>query len=152
MTLQLCSSRGTRAGFTLTEALLTMAVVGIISSLVVSTMTNAARDASRMVARQQQAEVQNAVNAWVVGQSRDRMTGQFRSLESIRADYNSRSTPLARFNLIGTYLDDSTVTHFTTYTSNSGKVQSDALKKAGQYLDLSSWTSGSYPKVELIYE
>jgi prepilin-type N-terminal cleavage/methylation domain-containing protein len=140
------------SGFTLTEALLTMAIIGIISSIVVSAMSSAAKDASRMVARQQQAQVQNAVNAWISGQTRDLATGQVRSLESIRGDYNSRGTSLARFNLISGYLDESTADHFTDTTTNSDRVKSEAMINARQYLTLGTWVSGSYPKVELTYE
>jgi prepilin-type N-terminal cleavage/methylation domain-containing protein len=140
------------SGFTLTEALLTMAIIGIISSIVVSAMSSAAKDASRMVARQQQAQVQNAVNAWISGQTRDLATGQVRSLESIRGDYNSRGTSLARFNLISGYLDESTAEHFTDTTTNSDRVKSEAMVNARQYLTLGTWVSGSYPKVELTYE
>lgn len=141
-----------KSGFTLTEALLTMAIIGIISSIVVSAMSNAAQDASRMVARQQQAQVQNAVNAWVSGQTRDTTTGQVRSLESIRSDYNSRGTSLARFNLIDDYLDETSAEHFTDTTTNSDRVKSEAMVTARQYLTLGTWVSGSYPKVELINE
>lgn len=140
------------SGFTLTEALLTMAIIGIISSIVVSAMSNVARDASRMVARQQQAEVQNAVNAWVSGQTRDLTTGQVKSLESIRSDYNSRSTSLARFNLASSYLDEAIATHFTSNTTSSDRVRSEAMTNAKQYLTLSTWAAGSYPKVELVSE
>lgn len=140
------------SGFTLTEALLTMAIIGIISSIVVSAMSNAAKDASRMVARQQQTQVQNAVNAWISGQTRDLTTGQVRSLESIRSDYNSRSTSLARFNLVSGYLDESTAEHFTDTTTNSDRVKSEAMINARQYLTLGTWVSGSYPKVELTNE
>jgi prepilin-type N-terminal cleavage/methylation domain-containing protein len=140
------------SGFTLTEALLTMAIIGIISSIVVSAMSSAAKDACRMLARQQQAQVQNAVNAWISGQTRDTTTGQVRSLESIRSDYNSRGTSLARFNLISGYLDESTAEHFTDTTTNSDRVKSEAMVNARQYLTLGTWVSGSYPKVELIYE
>ena len=143
-------------GFSLVEALLTIAIMGILTSLVIGVVSNASRDASRMVARQQQAAVQSAVNAWVAGKSRDPSTGQFISLEAIRSDYNSRTTSLARFNYIAGsdlqvgYLDPSTVQHFVTSTTNSSAIKSDALNTAGQHLELPSWDSGSYPKVNLV--
>jgi len=152
MTASLPTCPRRSSGFTLTEALLTMAIIGIISSIVVSAMSSAAKDASRMVARQQQAQVQNAVNAWISGQTRDLATGQVRSLESVRGDYNSRGTSLARFNLISGYLDESTAEHFTDTTTNSDRVKSEAMANARQYLTLGTWVSGSYPKVELTYE
>ncbi|MDB6140849.1 MAG: prepilin-type cleavage/methylation protein [Verrucomicrobiaceae bacterium] len=143
-------------GFSLVEALLTIAIMGILSSLVVGVVSNASKDASRMMSRQQQGAVQSAVDAWVSSQMRDILTGQVRSLESIRADYNSRGTSLARFNLVAGsevtigYLDASTVQHFTSSTTNSASLKSDALNSAGQHLEMPTWDSSSYPKVNLV--
>ena len=88
------SLRFEERAFSLVEAMLTIAIMGILSGLVVGVVTNASKDASRMMARQQQAAVQSAVDAWVASQMRDTTTGQVKSLESIRSDYNSRSTSL----------------------------------------------------------
>ena len=143
-------SRRHAPAFSLVEALLTIAIMGILSSLVVGVVSNASKDASRMMARQQQTAVQSAVDAWVSSQQRDISTGQVRSLESIRADYNSRSTSLARFNLAAVYLDDATSYHFTSSTTNSANIKSDALAAAGQHLELPNWDSGSYAKVNLV--
>lgn len=148
-----------RAAFSMIELLLTIAIMSILTGLVVTTVSNASRDASRMVARQQQAEVQNAVNAWVVGNGRFpdnwadvTLRGKMRSQETMRALYNSYTTPLAKFNVIASYLDDSTSAHIISTTTNSNKLKSDALNNAKQYLSLPDWASGSYPKVDLISE
>ena len=143
-------SRRFRPGFSLVEALLTIAIMGILSSLVVGVVSNAAKDASRMMARQQQGAVMSAVNAWVSSQTRDTTTGQVKSLESIRGDYNSRSTSLARLNLAVAFLDDATANNFTSSTTNSSAIKSDALISAGQHLELPNWDSGSYPQVNLV--
>ena len=149
--------RRTCAAFSLVEALLTIGIMSILTGLVITAVSNASRDASRMVARQQQGAVQSAVMAWVRSQSRDdnaasATRGQVRSLEAIRTIYNSYSTSLARLNVISKYLDDSTANHLITSTTNSDKIKSDALINARQYLSLATWGSGSYPKVDLISE
>lgn len=135
--------------FTLPEAILTIAIIGILTTLIISSISNINGDAARMVARQQQASVQGAVNAWAASQMRDTTTGQIRSMEDIRADYNSRGHSLGRLNLIATYLDDATANHFIEYTTNTGRIKSEALEKSRQHLALDIWGATSYPKVDL---
>ena len=151
--------RISRAGFSMVEMLLTIGIMSLITSLVVVAISNASRDASRMVARQQQAAVMNAVNAWVNASSRypddyadTSLRGKMRSQETIRGTYNSYPTSLAKFNVIATYLEDSTANHIITTTTNSNKLKSDALSTAKQYLSLPDWVAGSYPKVDLVSE
>jgi type II secretory pathway pseudopilin PulG len=153
------SSRRSRNAFSMIEMLLAIGIMSIMTSLVVMAVTNASRDASRMVARQQQAAVQNAVSAWVVANGRfpDNYTdvtlrGKLRSQEGIRATYNAYSTSLAKFNVISAYLDETTATHIISSTTNSNKLKSDALSTAKQYLSLPDWSAGSYPKVDLTSE
>ena len=150
MQLPFHSSERLRKGFSLVEALLTIAIMGVLTSLVVSVVSTATQDASRMVARQQQAAVQSAVQAWASSQTRDPGTGQIVSQESIRADYNSRSTSLARLNLVAGYLDNVTANHFLTTTTNSSAIESDALNTASQHLELPNWDQSSYPQVNLV--
>lgn len=143
-------------GFSLVEAMLTIAVMGILTTLVVTAVSNASRDASRVVARQQQAAMQTALNAWVSSstQTRDNnpaspTRGQLRSLETIRGIYNAATTTSARFNKIKDFLDDNTADHFLTYTTSTDKLKSEALTNAKLYLKLEDWGAGSYPKVTL---
>ena len=141
--------------FSLIEVLVTLAVLGVLSSMVVSTMSNLGMDASRMVARQQQVAVQNAVQAWVASQMRvtnDPNLPKTRSLESVRGDYNSRGHSLGRLNLIAPYLDDTSSAHLLGATTNTGKIKSDALTKIRYYLVLDTWGSTTYPKVEMVAE
>lgn len=149
--------RKTRSAFSLVEALLTIGIMSILTGLVITAVSNASRDASRMVAKQQQSAVQAAANAWMSSQMRDEnpasvTRGQVRSLEAIRTIYNSYSTSLARLNVISRYLDDATASHLISSTTNSDKIKSDALSNARQYLSLGTWTSGGYPKVDLVSE
>ncbi len=131
--------------FTLIEMLIVIAVIGIMSALVISAFTGAAQDTRKVIARQQQASVQNAVNAWVNKTSSAVGVG----LSGARAAYNAEDTALKKLVLVGNYLDDSTLEHLTTTTTDNNKIQSQALKKIDQYLELTDWDATSYPKVEL---
>jgi type II secretory pathway pseudopilin PulG len=139
--------------FTLAEAILTIAIIGILSSLIITSISNINADAARLVGRQQQAAVQSAVNAWVNSQTRtndsDPNAPRFRSTEDIRADYNSRGHSRARLNLISPYLDDATFLHFEDYTTSTSQIKSEALTKVRQHLTLDVWGASNYPRVSL---
>ncbi len=132
-----------KRAFTLVEMLIVIAVIGIMSALVISSFSNAAQDTRRVVARQQQAAVQNAVNAWVNSFS------QQQGLAQSRTTYNLAGTSKGRLQLVQAYLDDSTLSHFLANTTNNNEVKSTALSKTSQYLLLDTWNANSYPKVEL---
>ena len=48
---------------------MTIAILGIMATLVVSAFSNAGTDSARIVSRQQQASLQGALNAWVNGET-----------------------------------------------------------------------------------
>lgn len=137
------------------EMLIVIAVIGVMSALVISAFSGASQDTRKVIARQQQAAVQNAVNAWVNKTSSEPGVGLAGALTA----YNNASTALAKLKLVGGdptatpptigYLDDSTAEHLINNTTDSGKIQSQALKKIDQYLALDAWVASSYPKVEL---
>lgn len=133
-----------RKGFTIIELLIVISVIGIMSALVISSFSGAAQDTRRVIARQQQAAIQSAVNAWVTS------TSTTAGLSGALTTYNAAGSSLARFNLVSMYLDDSTVAHFSLNSTVGGAVKSVALQKLGQQIDLPSWQSSSYPKVELV--
>ena len=151
-----------REGFSFVEAIFTIAIIGIMSSIVVAAISNASRDAHRVMARQQQASVQGALTAWVMAQMRMGSTAQFRSLESVRTEYNSKSSSQERFELLKPkptssdpsarvgFLDQTTADHFTDYTSNANQLQTAALYNAQQYLTLPDWQQGDFPHVDLV--
>jgi prepilin-type N-terminal cleavage/methylation domain-containing protein len=143
MNARIARKRGRKA-FTLVEMLIVISVIAIMAALVVSAFSNAAQDTRRVVARQQQTAVQNAVNAWVTAES----SGSGSLAEALEI-YNDESKSLDKLNLVGGYLDQKTLDHFIANTDDDDEVQSAALKKTGQYLELSDWVAGSYPKVEL---
>jgi type II secretory pathway pseudopilin PulG len=155
---------GRRNGFSFVEAIFTIAIIGIMSSLVVAAISNASRDAHRVMARQQQASVQSALTAWVLAQTRVGSTAQFRSLENVRTTYNALNTTSARFNLLipnpaspdpnlrAGFLDQTTADHFLDYTTGTDKLKTTALDNAKQFLSLPTWQSGDFPRVDLVNE
>ena len=120
-----------------------IAVIGIMSALVITAFSGAAQDTRRVVARQQQAAIQSAVNAWVTA------TSATQGLSGALSIYNTAGNSMARLNLVSKYLDDTTVAHFNLNSTVGGAVKSAAMKKIGQQLNLPNWQSNSYPKVEL---
>ena len=153
-----------RNGFSFVEAIFTIAIIGIMSSLVVAAISNASRDAHRVMARQQQAAVNSALTAWVMAQTRVGSTAQVRGLESVRTTYNALPTTSARFNLLvpnpsspdpnarAGFLDQTTADHFLDYTTGTDRLKTAAMDNAKQYLSLPTWQSGDFPRVELVNE
>lgn len=156
--------RNRRNGFSFVEAIFTIAIIGIMSSLVVAAISNASRDAHRVMARQQQAAVNSALTAWVMAQTRVGSTAQVRSLESVRTTYNALPTTSARFNLLvpnasspdpnlrAGFMDQTTADHFLDYTTSTDRLKTAAMDNAKQYLSLPTWQSGDFPRVELVNE
>ena len=140
------ANRGRRA-FTFVELVIVIAVVGIMSALAIGAFSNGAEDAREIVARQQQASIQTAVNGWVVGQ----ISGS-RSLSQVRTDYNTASTSEARLNLVRSYLDDESYDHFYQQGQilPSDEISSEATRRLGWHISMGSWVDGSYPKVDLV--
>ncbi len=143
------------AGFTFIEALMTIAIMGMMATLVVSAFSNAGTDSARIVSRQQQATLQGALNAWVNGEANRTDvinatlgTGRPRTIAQIQTAYNAVSGNLARFNLISSYLDSNTSSYFTTY-STASQIKSDALNTTKQYIAFPDWAANSFPQVTL---
>lgn len=144
------------------EAVFTIAIIGIMSALAISAISNGARDANRIVARQQQAAVQEALVAWVMSQTRVGNTAQVRSLTSLRNEYNALTTTYARFNRVlpnpsasdpgvrAGFLDQTTADHFEEFRVSSDRLYTAALKGAAQYLTLPDWIDGGFPTVQLV--
>jgi len=145
-----------RRGFTLVEALVTIAILGIMATLVVTAFSNAATDSARMIARQQQTAVQGALNAWIGGDS-NRVTvinattgaAKMMTIEEIRTRYNNASTSSARLALVSGYLDDTTFQHLYESTVNGNQIQSEALIATDQFLSFPTWNAGAFPQVQL---
>lgn len=142
-TREMRTRAATRGGFTLVELLLVIAVIGIMSALIISSVTNAARDSRLVVARQQQAVLQEALNAWITAAS-----GGTNSLLAARTAYNSAGSASAKLELLRDYLQPSTYDQFSQ-NSSGGSVQTDAMKTANVSLGFSAWSGSAYPTVEM---
>lgn len=127
------------SAFTLIEILLVIAVIGIMSALILTSVGNATRDSRLVVARQQQVVLQEALHAWIAAQS------STSSITTVRSNYTGTSDKLA---LLQDYLGDGTYNHMVEYTTNS-QIGSDALQKSGKYLQFSAWTTTNYPTVSM---
>lgn len=158
-----------RAGFTFVEAVFTIAIIGIMAALAISAISNAARDTNRIVARQQQATVQEALNAWVLSQSRVRTatgqdTAQVQSIDNLRLIYNTLPTTSARYQKLlpdltssdpskrAGFLDTATIDHFKAYSTGTDRLKTAAMDGARQYLTLPDWEVSSEPQVLLMDE
>ena len=115
-----------------------------MSALIVAAISNTSSDARMVLARQQQAVFQEALNAWISSAS-----SGTNSLQDARTTYNNQPTALAKLALIQNYLDPSTYAHFTEYTTNAALLQSDAMRKEGAYLQFTSWATNAYPRVNM---
>ncbi len=160
--MNVATSKQRSQGFSFVEAIFTIAIIGIMSSIVVAAISNAARDSYRVVSRQQQATLQSAVTAWVMAQTRvNTTTAQFQSLENVRALYNAAGSSQGRFNLLvplatspdpsarAGFVDQTTADQFASYSSGN-QLQTEALYNSQQYLTLPDWQSGDFPRVNLV--
>lgn len=133
-----------RSAFTLIELLIVVAIIGILSALIMSAVVNAAQDSRTVVARQQQAVLQEALNSWIAANSSGTNT-----IQNARTLYGNASTSLAKLALIRDYLHSETYNHFTNYSTSSA-LKSEAMDKAGLYLQFSSWATNGYPTVNML--
>lgn len=134
-----------RNGFSLVELLVTIVILSILASMVVTAVSNAAVDSSKVLARQQQAAVQQALNSWVSTFSANTGGG----IEQARTVYNTAGNSLTKFVLIAPFLEPSMATHIQT-NSTLDRLESHALQRASAYLTLSGWSAGSYPTVNYV--
>ncbi len=152
-TTSLALPRRRSAAFTLVEMLLVIGVISILASLVISSFSDAAQTSRDVVARQQQAVWQSALNNWVDGKlgrvdTTISSDGAAIGIEVLTAHYNSLTTA-ARVALIYSYLDGASVAHFTEF-STGGVIRSNSMQQTGKYLQLPTWGAGTYPHVDLL--
>jgi prepilin-type N-terminal cleavage/methylation domain-containing protein len=148
------SCRTPAHGFSLVEAVIVLAIMGILASLIVPSVMNATVDSRRIMVRQQQAALNEALNAWVGAQTRDSTTGQLISMATVMGTYTSGyPSNFSKLQAISTYLDPATANDFITgSTSNGDKIQTSAMKADASWITFSTWTVPSTgPTVNLNY-
>lgn len=123
--------------FTLIELLVVITVIGIMSALVITSITNAAQDSRWTVARQQQATLQTALNSWIAAQ---------KSISSARATYGSNNAQ-GKLALLSNYLQPETFADFSS-NSTTTTVGSSVLDKINHHLSFSTWTATNQPAVQ----
>lgn len=131
------SLHGTQRGFSLPELLVVIAVVGIIASIVIASITGSREFANEVMARQQQAELQTALGAWIASAS-----SQSGGLAAARQAYTNEENKLL---LLSNYLQVDT---FSRLQYQGVEVTSDALTASGAALYFSAdWSPGESPMV-----
>jgi prepilin-type N-terminal cleavage/methylation domain-containing protein len=130
-----CKARG----FTLVEMLLVVAVIGIMTSMVIAAITNSSADARRVIARQQQATVQEALNAWIASTN----------LSGALQKYGEADTASKKMGLISKYLDTNARWMTTGLTYNGSGVQSENMKTINVTMTFGPWNASNYPVVTL---
>jgi prepilin-type N-terminal cleavage/methylation domain-containing protein len=140
----------TRNAFTLIEMLIVIAIISILAAMAISSFSNAAQDSREVLVRQQLATVQEAVNNWASRQIGKVATngGNPTTIEQVRVSYNAPTTATARLLLFQGYLDEATRAAITV-NNTSGRLTTDAMLQTGYYLTLPTWSTGSYPKVQI---
>jgi prepilin-type N-terminal cleavage/methylation domain-containing protein len=132
------STARSQAAFSLVEILVTVSIITIIAGVAYSSIRGSVQQSAMVVARQQQVELQQALDAWLVAQS-----SGVKSLEDARAGYIAASTDAAKFALVEGYLKNA------FFSSTGSGVTSSALNSVGQELRFSDWTERGYPSVEM---
>ena len=136
--------RRSKFAFTLIEMLIVLAIIGVLAAIIISQIANATFETRRIVSRQQQVVLQTAVSSWIMQNT----TTQ--PISAVQTAYNAASDSKARLTLVGGYLDPDVYAHFMAQTTDAAKVQSDAMKRAGKWIELPTWAAGSYPRVNLL--
>jgi prepilin-type N-terminal cleavage/methylation domain-containing protein len=131
-----------RLGFSLIELLIVIAVIGIMSALILTSINNAAQDSRLVIARQQQVVLQEALNAWINSPINN-------SLADAKSSYANAVTSKAKLQLVREYLQNDTFEQFDA-NSTTDQIRSEAMVKAGIHLTFSGWTATNTPTVNMI--
>jgi len=122
-------------GFSLVELLVVISAIAILSGLAISYIGGASENSRLLVARQQQVQLQTALDAWISANSSGTA-----GLAGAKAAYSSDASSM--LSALAPYLREPGI-----FSSSGGGVSSAALSGAGKTLQFSSWGDGSYPKV-----
>jgi prepilin-type N-terminal cleavage/methylation domain-containing protein len=123
--------------FSMVEILLVVAVIAIISGMAITYVGGASENSRLLVARQQQVQLQTALDAWIVAKSSGTA-----GLAAAKTAYSTDAEYMLSAQGLGPYLREPGI-----FSVSGSAVSSSALAGAGKTLQFSSWSDGSYPKV-----
>ncbi len=144
MTAPRSTTRRLRRAFTLIEMLLVIGIIAVLSKIIITQIANSTERSRLIVARQQQVALQSAVNSWIASGTATS------SLSGVRTTYNAGADAKAKLDLFKDYLDVETYDHIVGNTTDNTKLQSDAMKRVGKWIELPTWAADSYPRVNLL--
>ena len=121
--------------FTLVEILVVIVAIGILSGLAISYVGGASEQASAVVALQQQAQLQSALDSWITARSSGTA-----GLASAKSLYSTDAQVM--LPALAPYLRDPDI-----FSASASGVSSGSLAKIGKVLQFSAWVECSYPKV-----
>jgi len=128
--------------FSLVEVIIVVAVIGILATFIISSLSGSSEYANMVVARQEQAELQTALGNWIVATS-----SQPGGLAEARHQYTNEANKLL---LLSNYLQDATYQRLRL-TSTGAVVRSPALTASKARLEFSSsWSATDAPSVNWI--
>jgi type II secretory pathway pseudopilin PulG len=140
--MNMCLSPGkttNRSGFSFFESLVVVAMLGVIATLLITYVSPMRETTSIQVARQQQAELQTALGAWIAATS-----SAPGGLAAARGSYNGAGSKLG---LLQAYLQPAT---YAALSGSGSSVSSEALAEAGASLQFSSWGVDDSPSVNWV--
>lgn len=122
------------------EIIVVVAVIGVLSALVIASISGSAEYAHEVIARQEQAELQTALGNWISAAS-----SAPGGLAAARAQYANAANKLS---LLSNYLQEAT---FQRLTNTGTQVRSPALSASKARLEFSSnWSTTTVPTVNWI--
>ena len=127
-----------QAGMSLVEMLVVVAILGVLAALLIPNVSPLRGTASIQIARQQQAELQTALGAWIAAKS-----AEPGGLAAARTAYGGAN----KLQLLQNYLQPST---YAMLSSGAAGVTSKALQEAGASLQFSAWGVDSSPSVNWV--
>jgi prepilin-type N-terminal cleavage/methylation domain-containing protein len=133
--------------FSLIEMLLTVVLIGILAKIAISNFAGAVPDSSRVIARQQQAVLQEALNCWVSNE----LSTPGRSINDAFVTYNSYSNAQKITNCLQPYLSPEMLptpgaAAPTTFTIEAnGTLTSRASSQINSNFQILPWALGALP-------
>ncbi len=124
-----------------------IAIIGVLASLVIASFSNVTQDTRNVIALQQQAVLQEALNNWISQASSPAGAG---SLQAAKTLYDGAASASAKLALVSPYLDPATTAQFTAHGAVANALNTETMEKTQQYVVFSTWEAGSYPKVVLL--